>query len=335
MRFKRIFSTIDTHTAGEPTRTVLGGLPPIPGKSMSEKMLYLKEKQDWIRKTLMFEPRGNSVMSGVFLTEPCDPQADIGVIFIEVGGYLPMCGHDTIGVSTTLIEAGIVEPKEPVTNITLDTPAGLVKVKVRVEDNVAKEVSFTNVPAFLFAKEEEIEVEGFGKVKMDIAYGGNYYVMIPAEKFGLKLEPQNGGKIIEIGNIIKNTVNEQIEVYHPEKPFIDEVTHVMFCGEPDLEGSDAKNAVVIPPGSVDRSPCGTGTSARVAMLYSKGKLDMDRTFVHESITNTIFKAKILKETKVGKFDAVVVEVTGSAYVIGINQWVIDPDDPIPHGYFLS
>ncbi|HKL12876.1 MAG TPA: proline racemase family protein [Halanaerobiales bacterium] len=335
MNFKRIFHTIDTHTAGEPTRTIVGGIPYIPGKSMEEKMMYMKNNMDWIRKVLMFEPRGNNVMSGVVLTEPCKKQADIGVFFIEVGGYLPMCGHDTIGVSTALIESGTIKPKEPVTKITLDTPAGLVNVKVKVENNIAKDVSFTNVPAFLFAKDEKIKVEGFGNIKVDIAYGGNFYIIIDQKVIKEELIPENSNNIIKKAGLIKKAVNQQVDIYHPEKRFINEATHVMVTGDPLTEKGDTKNVVVIPPGSIDRSPCGTGTSSRLAAEYYKGDLAKDSSLKFESIINTYFKGKIIDTTKVGKFDAIIPEITGRAYVMGINQWIIDPDDPIQEGFLLG
>lgn len=334
MRLKRIFTSIDSHTAGNPTRTIIGGLPYVPGKTVSEKMLYLKNEQDWIRQALMFEPRGNEVMSGCVLTEPCDPMADIGVIYIEVDGYLPMCGHDTIGVSTALIESGIIEPKEPITRINLDTPAGLVKVDVSVKDNVAKEVTFTNIPSFCFAKDKGIMVEGFGKVNTDISYGGNFYVIVSAEDFGLDLIPENKNRIIEVGRVIRKSVNEQVDVYHPEKSFIKGVTHVMFTGTPNLEGSDVKNTVVLYPGSIDRSPCGTGCSARLAAFYAKKEIGMNEPIVFESIINTIFKGKIVGEAKVGEFDAIIPQITGQAFITGMNTWIIDPEDPLQNGFML-
>ncbi|MCL6478226.1 MAG: proline racemase family protein [Peptococcaceae bacterium] len=330
-----MFTTIDTHTAGEPTRTIIGGIPYIPGKTVSEKMLHLKEKEDWIRKILMYEPRGNDVMSGVILTEPCTPGADIGVIFIEVGGYLPMCGHDTIGVSTALIEAGIIKPVEPYTFITLDTPAGLVQVKVRVDHCVAKEVTFVNVPAFVFAGDVEVDVPSIGAVKLDISYGGNYYAIVRSADVGLDVRPEEAGKIIRLGNMIKDAVNRQVEVYHPEKPFINEVTHVAFSAPPTRPGAAMKNAVVIPPGSIDRSPCGTGTAAKLACLYAKGELGMNEVFVHESIIGTTFACRVLEETKVGEFPAVIPEITGQAFVTGMHTFVIDPDDPVTEGFRLG
>lgn len=335
MRFKRMFNTVDTHTGGEPTRTIVGGMPYIPGKTMAEKMLYLKEEADWIRQSLMYEPRGNEVMSGVFLTEPCSPEGDIGVIFIEVGGYLPMCGHDTIGVCTTLIETGMIKPQEPYTFINLDTPAGIVRAKVGVENQVAKEVSFTNIPSFVFAQDVAVEVPGLGKITLDISYGGNYYAIVRAEEMGLSIEPLRAKEIVSWGNRIKEAVNQQVTVYHPDKDFIQEVTHVEFSAPPTHPEATLKNAVVIPPGAIDRSPCGTGTSAKLASLYARGELGIGEQFVHESIIGSLFRCQIVGETEVGDFPAITPQITGSAYVTGMHTFVIDPDDPLSQGFQLG
>lgn len=335
MRFKRMFSTIDTHTCGDPTRTIIGGLPYIPGKSMPEKMMYLKEKADWIRKILMFEPRGNEVQSGTILTEPCTPGADIGVLYIEVGGYLTMCGHDTIGVGTALIESGIIEPQEPHTHITLDTPAGLVRIKVRVENNVAKEVSFTNVPSYCLAQNVDLDVPGVGNVLADVGYGGLFYCQVQAKDFNLRATLSEYEQLQKYGCIVKDLINKKVKAYHPDYPFMDEITHVLFCGPADTPQGDMKNACIIPPGSVSRSPCGTGTSARMATLYAKGLLDDSSDFNHESaMTQTIFKGRIVGHTKVGEFDAIIPEITASAYVTGMHTFVIDPDDPLQEGFRL-
>lgn len=335
MRFDRMISTIDTHTAGEPTRNIIGGIPYIPGKTISEKMLYMRDNLDWLRTMLMFEPRGNSVMSGAVITQPCDPNADIGVIYIEVGGYLPMCGHDTIGCATALVEAGIVAVEEPVTKLVLETPAGLVNVSVQVKDNMAKSVTFKNIPSFLYASEVTVNVPGLGEIKTDIAYGGNFYAIVEASSVGLELLPENAEEITDMGKRIRKAVNSQLEVQHPEKPFIKGLTHVEFYGPPTHPDAHVKNAVVIPPGSIDRSPCGTGTSAKIATLYAKGQLKKGEQFVHESLIGTIFRARVVDEARVGDISAVVPEVTGSAYVTGFHHFVVDPDDPLKEGYLLG
>lgn len=335
MSFKRMFNTVDTHTGGEPTRTIVGGMPYIPGKTIVEKMLYLKEKEDWIRQCLMYEPRGNEVMSGVFLTEPCLPEADIGVIFIEVGGYLPMCGHDTIGVCTTLIETGIIKAEEPYAYINLDTPAGLVRTKVLVENQKAKEVSFTNVPSFVFLKDAIVDVPDLGPVKIDISYGGNFYAILDAGDLGIEPVPERAKEIVQLGNKIKEAVNRQFTVYHPLAPFIKEVTHVELSAPSTDYPDGLRNAVVIPPGAIDRSPCGTGTSAKMASLFAAEKLKVGEEFIHESIVGSTFKCRILEETTVGEFKAIVPEITGSAYITGMHTFVLDPDDPFPRGFQLS
>lgn len=335
MRFQRMITTIDTHTEGEPTRTVIGGLPHIPGRTMAEKMLYLKENLDSIRTMLVYEPRGNEVMSGAILASPCHPDADIGVIYIEVGGYLPMCGHDTIGCCTAMIEAGIVPVEEPVTTIKLDTPAGLVTARVTVEDLSAKSVTFRNIPSFLYQRDVEVEVPGFGQVIPDIAYGGNFYALVEASKLGLNIVPERAGDLVRAGIAIREAVNAQIRVQHPEKPFINGLTHVEFYGAPTHPEAHVKNAVIIPPGSIDRSPCGTGTSAKVATLHAKGRLKTGEEFVHESIIGTLFRARVVEETTVGDLQAVVPEITGRAFVTGINQFVVDPEDPLKEGFLLG
>lgn len=337
MRIRRAFQTIDTHTGGEPTRTVVGGIPVIPGNTMSEKMLYLKGNCDWIREMLMHEPRGNDVMSGAILTTPCDPEADIGVIYTEVGCYLPMCGHDTIGVATALVEAGMVEVTEPVTTIKLETPAGLINVRVEVKDSVAKSAAFTNVASFVMARDIDLDVPGYGKIRLDVSYGGNPYAIVAAQKFGLTVEPKNAARLIEIAKLVRAAVDEQHPVSHPDPglSYIDKCTHVEFYGPPTHPEAHAKNAVVIFPGAIDRSPCGTGSSAKLALMHAKNELKVGETFVHESIIGSLFYCKILETTEVAGIPAVIPEIKGSAYVTGMHTFVIDPDDPFPYGFQLG
>lgn len=333
MKYQRVFTTIDTHTGGNPTRTLISGLPPLKGNTMSEKMLYMEKHYDWIRKFLMNEPRGHGVMSGALMTDPCHPDADVGVIYIETGGYLPMCGHDTIGFCTALIEAGLIEVKEPVTNIKVDTPAGLINVDVQVVDGVAKEVTFVNVPSFLL-KSIEIDVEGVGNVECEIAYGGNFYGIIDARKLGIPLVETNATNIINKGIDIRNAINATEEIVHPEFPFINGLTHIEFYTDPTHPDADLKNTVIVPPGGIDRSPCGTGTSAKLATLYKKKELGLDERFVYESIVGTLFKARVLEETKVKDLDAVIPEVTGSAWVMGMHRFFYNEKDPLREGYLL-
>lgn len=333
MKYQRMFTTIDTHTGGNPTRTLISGMPPLQGQTMSEKMLYMQKEYDWIRKFLMNEPRGHGVMSGAIMTDPCHPDADVGVIYIETGGYLPMCGHDTIGFCTALIETGMIEVKEPYTMIKVDTPAGLVDVTVKVEKGVAKEVTFVNVPSFLL-KTVELDVEDVGHVVCEIAYGGNFYGIIDARTLDLQLTKENGASLISKGIKIRNAINATQEIVHPEFPFINGLTHIEFYTDPTHPEADLKNTVIVPPGGIDRSPCGTGTSAKLATLHSKNELKVDERFVYESIVGTLFTARILEVITVGGVAGVIPEVTGSAWIMGMHRFYYNEKDPLREGYLL-
>lgn len=334
MKSKYMFSTIDTHTGGNPTRTVISGVPRLKGRTMAEKMIHLKEEHDWVRKVLMYEPRGHDVMSGALLVEPCDPQADVGVIYIETGGYLPMCGHDTIGVCTALIETGMVPVNEPITNIKLDTPAGLVDVNVEVEDGKATEVSFLNIPSFL-VESIQVNVAGIGSVYCDIAYGGNFYAITNADLLNLELIPSNAGKIIDLAIQIRKTINATVNIAHPEKPFIKGLTHIEFFTENVTnDRAHVKNTVVVPPGGIDRSPCGTGTSAKLAALFAKNEIEIGEEFVHESIVGSLFKGEVVSTTKIGDTNGVVTKIAGSAWIMGIHSFFVQEDDEVGEGFLL-
>lgn len=334
MRASKTFATVDTHTGGNPTRTVLSGLPRLTGRTMGEKMLQMKQEHDWIRKVLMFEPRGHEVMSGALLTEPCDPRADVGVIYIETGGYLPMCGHDTIGFCTALVETGMIAVSEPVTALVLDTPAGLVDVRIDVENGKAKQVTFRNIPAFLYRRDVTVQVEGLGEVTCDIAYGGNFYAITDARKLGLPLVPANASTIVETAIRIRRAINQALEVVHPEHRFIQGLTHVEFYSDPTHPEAHVKNAVVVPPGGIDRSPCGTGTSAKLAVMHARGEIGMEEEFVHESIVGTIFRGKVLETTTAGDLPAVITQISGSAWLMGMHTFVCDPEDEFAEGFLL-
>jgi len=333
MNVSKLFKTIDTHTGGNPTRTLINGLPHLEGNTMGEKMLYMKENYDWIRQFLMNEPRGHSVMSGVLLTEPCDKEADFGVIYIETGGYLPMCGHDTIGVCTALVESGMVEANEPVMCLTLDTPAGIVKTKLEIENKKVKSVAFENVPSFLL-KEVTVTVEGLGDVDVQIAYGGNFYGIVEAKDYNIELVESNATTIINHAINIRNKVNEQFDVIHPTYDFIQGLTHIEFSAEPTNPLADIKNTVVVPPGGIDRSPCGTGTSAKAAVLYKENKLNKDELFIHESIVGTLFEAKVIEETMEGNIQAVKTTIKGSAWLMGLHTFYYDESDDLNEGFLL-
>ena len=334
MKIRRTFHTIDTHTGGEPTRNVVGGIPVIPGGTMEEKMLYMRENCDWIRELLTYEPRVNDVMSGTIITEPCREDADVGVLYFEVGDWMPMCGHDTIGVGTALVEAGMVEVTEPYTYVNLDTPAGLVRLKIQVKDCKAQNVTFINAPAFVLKKDVKVKSRHYGELVMDIAYGGNIYAILPASSVGLSISPRNSSALIEAGNLVKEEVNSQVEICHPLIPFENKVTHIEFYEPAAAPSEPVKNAVVIPPGAIDRSPCGTGTSAKLSVLALKGEIKKGEAFVHESIIGSRFTCRYLEDAQVGDYPAVVPEVTGKAWVTGIHTFMLDDDDPFTRGFQL-
>jgi proline racemase len=335
MRSIKTIQTIESHTVGEPTRIVTGGIPKIPGKTMAEKMEYLEENMDNLRTMLMSEPRGHNDMFGAIYTDPADETADIGIIFMDGGGYLNMCGHGSMGAATCAVEMGIVPIEEPYTNIKLEAPAGMIKAKVKVEDGKAKEASIVNVPAFLYKKDLQIEVPEFGKLKLDISFGGSFFAMVDVKNVGIDICPENTQKLNDLGMRIINAVNEQVEIEHPELKHIKTVDLCEFYGEPKSEDADVQNVVVFGQGQVDRSPCGTGTSAKMALLHAEGKMKVGEEIVNESIICTKFRGKILSETKVGEYDAVIPEITGSAYVTGYSQFLVDPDDPVKYGFVLK
>ena len=335
MKARKLFRTIETHTLGQPTRNVVSGFRHIPGKTMQEKFVYMKEKEDWFRKVLMYEPRGSEIMSGTLITEPCTPGTDVGILYFEASCWMPMCGHDTIGATVALIEAGLVDVKEPITTIKLDTPAGVITAEARVEDGVVLEVSFLNAPALVLNRDVTVRTKEFGELSLDISWGGNVYAILPAEKIGLAIRPENCSKFVAAARSIAEDINSQITVRHPLLPFVDRVTHVEFSGPAQSPDADIQNIVVALPKVIDRSPCGTGTSAKAALLHAGGKLAKGDSFVHESVIGSKFKCEIVDETEVGGIKAIIPKITGNACVIGFATWVLDPKDPFPEGFLLD
>lgn len=258
-----MFRTVETHTLGHPTRNVVSGFRHIPGKTMTEKFTYMKENEDWFRKILAYEPRGSEIMSCTIITEPCTPGTDVGVLYFEASCWLPMCGHDTMGAAVALIESGLVEVTEPITKISLDTPAGIVEVEAKVEDGVAIEVSFINAPALVLNRNVAVETKDYGRLTVDISWGGNVYAILPAAAVGIEIDPGNASKLVEAANSIADDINAQVTIQHPELDFVDRVTHVEFAGPPKGEGADIQNCVVALPKVVDRSPCGTALRQRL------------------------------------------------------------------------
>lgn len=336
MRFTKVLSVIDSHAEGEPARVVVGGIPMIPGNTFRDKWLWAKQNLDELRTLLLFEPRGSNIMSGSIITAPSTPGADIGVIYIEVSGFLPMCGHGTIATCTVLLESGIIQPREPYTDFTLDTPAGLVKAHVRVQDGVAQDVTIQNIPSFLYKTDLNIQVPSLGEVRVDIAYGGNFYAIVSAESVGIELIPTRARDIVRIGGLIRDAIFDQgIEVIHPENPEINRCTHVRFISSSPTPGVTTRNAVLYSAEAIDRSPCGTGTSAEMAFRYSKGLQKLNEEMVSESIIGSKFYGNLIEETKVGPYTAVVPTIRGRGFITGLNQVVLDPRDPWPRGFFLG
>lgn len=336
MKFHKSIQTVDSHTMGEPTRIIVGGVPNIHGKTMVEKKIYLEQHMDCIRTGIMLEPRGHKDMFGAIITTPVSEEADIGIIFMDGGGYLNMCGHGTIGGVTVALETGMIEMKEPYTEVVLEAPAGLIRAKAKIENKRVKEVSFKNVPAFHYKKDVVIDVpELEKKVKFDISFGGSFFAIISAKELGIKVESRNIHKLTEIALSIRKIVNRTIEIKHPILEHIKTVDLVEIYDDAANPKANYKNVVIFGNGQVDRSPCGTGTSAKLATLYSKKMIKLGEPFIYESILGTLFKGKILKITKIGGFEAIIPQITGSAYITGFNNYVFDDEDPIEYGFSLE
>lgn len=335
MNFSKSLHAVDSHTMGEATRVIIGGLPVIPGNTMPEKKEYLEKHLDYIRTAVMHEPRGHKDMFGSIITTPTLPEADLGIIFMDSGGYLNMCGHGTIGASTIAVETGMVEVTEPITDIVLEAPAGLVKAKVRVENGKAKEVSVINVPSFLYKKDVQVELPNIGKVTFDISFGGSFFAIVKDSELKVEIRPENINVITERAMKLRDIINKEIKVQHPTQPHINTVDLVEIYGQAKSDNANYQNVVIFGSGQVDRSPCGTGTSAKMATLYAKGELGLNEPFVYESIISTKFTGRVLEETQVGEFKAIIPEITGSAFITGFNHFVIDEEDPVKYGFLLK
>jgi 4-hydroxyproline epimerase len=331
---KSTFFCIDGHTCGNPVRVVAGGAPVLQGANMIERRAYFEQEFDWIRTALMFEPRGHEVMSGSILYPSTRSDCDISILFIEVSGCLPMCGHGTIGTVTTAIENGLVRPSEPGV-VRLDTPAGVVVARYKLNGDNVDSVQLTNVPSFLHSTDLSVELEGLGEIRFDVAYGGNFYAIIEPQENFAGLHTLRPTDIQRLSPILRQKANEKYQFVHPEKPEIRGLSHVMWTGEPTVAGASARNAVFYGDKAIDRSPCGTGTSARMAHLVAKGRLKIGEAFVHESIIGTLFNGIATEATKVGDYDAIVPSIEGWARVTGFNTIFVDDRDPLAKGFLLK
>ena len=330
---RQTFSCIDAHTCGNPLRLVTSAVPNLNGATMSEKRQDFIEHHDWIRRALMFEPRGHAQMSGAILYPPISAEADAAILYIETTGCLPMCGHGTMGAITAGIEHGLLKPRTP-GRLVLDAPAGLLTIDYEEQDGRVISVKITNVPSFLAIEGVEVDCPGLGPLIMDVAYGGNFYAIIEPQENYSGLDSLKAADILRFSPQIREILAETVTPVHPEDPSIKGIRHVMWTGEPS-DGADAKNAVFYGEQAIDRSPCGTGTSARMAQLYARGELKPGGTFIHESIIGSCFTGRIEGITKVGGHEAIIPSIEGWAKVTGFNTIFVDDDDPFAHGFWVG
>ena len=328
---KKVFFCIGAHTCGNPVRLVAGGGPILQGPDMSGKRQHFLKEFDWIRKGLMFEPRGHDMMSGSILYPPSDPQNDIGVLFIETSGCLPMCGHGTIGTVTIAIEEGLVVPKEP-GKLRLETPAGLVSIEYKQEGKKVKSVKLRNVKAYLAAENIAAECPGLGELTVDVSYGGNFYAIVEVQPNFKGIEHYTADQLISWSRALRKDINAKYTFVHPENPTINGCSHILWTGATIDPKATARNAVFYGDKAIDRSPCGTGTSARLAQWYTKGKIKQGEPFVHESIIGSKFTGRVEEVTELDGKPAIVPSIEGWAMVTGYNHIIIDDDDPYAHGF---
>ncbi|MEK9852585.1 MAG: 4-hydroxyproline epimerase [Flavobacteriaceae bacterium] len=328
-----VFDCIDGYTAGNPVRLIKSPKPDLEGQTMGDKRLYFMKHYDWIRQGLMYEPRGHDMMSGSFFYPPLDAENDIAILFVETSGCLPMCGHGLIGALTFLLEEGLVIPKtEGFVNV--ETPAGLVRATYKKSGEKVEAVRFTNVPSFLLASGLTVECPDLGKLVLDVSFGGNFYAIIDPQENFKGIEHYTAGQLIHWSRSIRSQLNEQQQFLHPLDEKIKGCSHVLWAGETSAsgEGNKARNAVFYGDKAIDRSPCGTGTSARMAQWFAKGKLKQGDTFIHESIIGSVFKGKVESTTQVGRYQGLIPSIEGSARVTGYNKLILDPEDPYVKGF---
>jgi len=342
-----MIQAVDAHAAGEPGRVIVGGVLDVPGATMFDKMRYLQAHGDALRLCMLREPRGYPAANCNLVLPPTHPDADAGFVIMEQVEYPGMSGTNTICTVTVLLETGIVVMREPVTELTLEAPAGLIKVRADCAGGKVQRVTFQNVPAFAVHLDRPIEVRELGTVMVDVAYGGMFYAIADARAFGLKLTPDEGRDIVRITEMIKTAANEQLPVTHPEQPGFTGITIAQLSGPPSRPDAHMKNAVTVSTGAfdwdkpstwtgvIDRSPCGTGTCARMATLHARGRLGLNEDFHHEGILGTVFTGRLIAETQVGPYPAVVPTLSGQAWITGFATYVVDPSDPFPEGFTLG
>ncbi|MEK3745263.1 MULTISPECIES: proline racemase family protein [Brevibacillus] len=333
MNIQQLFTTIDAHTGGEPLRIITGGIPPLKGETILEKRRYFRQELDHIRRVLMYEPRGHHGMYGCVMTAPVSPDAAFGVLFMHNEGYSTMCGHGIIAVVTAAIETGMLRVADPDEKIVIDSPAGRIIARAHTDGAHVQSVAFENVPSFVFAKDVPIEWEG-KLFSVDIAFGGAFYAVVQAKDIGVQVEIEQLASLQEWGSRIKQQIEAKLAVVHPFEPELAGIYGVIISDEPRVQGSHLRNVTVFADKQIDRSPCGTGTAARVATLFARGQLAVGERFVHEGIVGSQFVGTVLETTQVGDYPAVIPSIEGRAFITGLHQFVVDPTDPLKDGFLL-
>jgi 4-hydroxyproline epimerase len=331
---RHTFFCVDAHTCGNPVRMVVGGGPILPNVSMAEKRMIFVRDHDWVRRALMFEPRGHDVMSGSILYPPSRPDCDLGVLFIEVSGCLPMCGHGTIGTVTAALEEGLVVPREE-GRLAIEAPAGRIEVQYTRGGHFVDQVRLFNIASYLHAADVEIDVPGLGSLTIDVSYGGNYYAIIEPQANWAGLDAMSADDLVRLSPLVRRAAEAKVGAVHPEDERIRGVSHVMWCDTPRNARANARNAVFYGDKAIDRSPCGTGSSARMAQLVAKGRLKVGDAFVHESIIGTMFDCRVEAPAHVANHAAIMPSVAGWAQVTGHNTIYVDDRDPLAHGFQLA
>jgi proline racemase len=326
--------TIDAHTAGEPLRVIIDGFPPLPKGSILEKRRYIKENLDAIRTALMWEPRGHADMYGALLTEPASPENDVGVIFLHNEGYSTMCGHGIIGLTMVLLDCGLLHKEEEPAVVRIEAPAGLITAYAHRQSGRVVQVAFHNVPSFVYLADQSVQVPGLGEVHFDIAFGGAFYAFVQAEEVGVGLEAKDFRTLIEVGMRIKHAVMEAVPIRHPFEEDLGFLYGTIFVGKAQDPAHHSRNVCIFAEGEVDRSPTGTGVSARLALHYAKKEIALNQPITIESILGTTFTGRVVETVQYGPYPAVIPEVSGSASVVGVCEWLIDPQDPLRHGFIL-
>lgn len=332
--FRRLIQTVDSHTEGNATRVITGGYSIPPGETLLEKRAWLWRNDDGLRRMLNFEPRGHGMMCSVLLMPPIAARADFSALIMEQDEYVPMCGHCMIGTAMTVVATGMVPAIEPLTTVVIETPAGLVSCAVELRDGRIGSVGFINVDSFLLHRDARVEVESFGEILVDVAYGGDFYAIVDADPLAIRLAPDNDAEMIAAAQKIIPAVNRQLAIRHPERPDINRCYQTLFTSAHVATG-DLKQTIVCPPGSLDRSPCGTGTAARLAALYAKGAIGLDETVRFEGVLGTCFTGKAVAAEERAGLLYVRPKVTGRAWITGFHQFVLDPEDPLPDGFRIG